>query len=77
MLPTGPLRLRVYEPVSRPQPSAAVVYIHGGGFVLGSTLSYDLTVYTIAKVIHGALAAGHCLGPQMLSMNPKFFNQCP
>jgi len=25
------------------------LYFHGGGFVLGSTLSYDLTVYTAAK----------------------------
>jgi len=45
----GPLRLRVYDPVERQRPSAAVIYVHGGGFVLGSTLSYDLTVYTIAK----------------------------
>ena len=48
----GPARLRVYDPVGRPRPSAAVVYLHGGGFVLGSTLSYDLTVYTAAKVVN-------------------------
>lgn len=45
----GPVRLRVYDPVGRARTSAVVIYLHGGGFVLGSTLSYDLTVYTIAK----------------------------
>ena len=45
------MRLRVYDPVGRGRASAAVIYVHGGGFVLGSTLAYDLTVYTIAKVI--------------------------
>lgn len=51
----GPARLRVYDPVGRPRPSAAVVYLHGGGFVLGSTLSYDLTVYTAAKNLENML----------------------
>lgn len=51
----GPVPLRIYDPVGRPTPSAAVIYFHGGGFVLGSTLSYDLTVYTAAKNLENML----------------------
>jgi len=39
--PTGPVRLRVYEPAGSERPYPALVYVHGGGWVVGSLDSHD------------------------------------
>ncbi|HEY3466087.1 MAG TPA: alpha/beta hydrolase [Amycolatopsis sp.] len=39
--PGGPLPLRRYEPAGVPAPSPALVYFHGGGFVLGSIETHE------------------------------------
>ncbi|GAB4112096.1 MAG: alpha/beta hydrolase [Sandaracinaceae bacterium] len=44
----GPLRARVYWPTRSARPSAACLYFHGGGFVLGSLRSHDGLVRTLA-----------------------------
>ncbi|MEV6878828.1 alpha/beta hydrolase fold domain-containing protein [Amycolatopsis sp. NPDC051128] len=39
--PGGPLPLRLYEPAGLPEPGPALVYFHGGGFVLGSLDTHE------------------------------------
>ncbi|MEU5882940.1 alpha/beta hydrolase [Spirillospora sp. NPDC047279] len=39
--PAGPLPARLYRPAAAPSPSPALVYFHGGGWVLGDVESYD------------------------------------
>ncbi|MEV4057632.1 alpha/beta hydrolase [Amycolatopsis sp. NPDC049688] len=39
--PAGPLPLRRYEPAGVPAPGPAIVYFHGGGFVLGSLDTHE------------------------------------
>ncbi|QKV79479.1 alpha/beta hydrolase [Amycolatopsis sp. Hca4] len=39
--PGGPLPLRLYEPAGVPAPAPAIVYFHGGGFVLGSIDTHE------------------------------------
>ncbi|ADJ44422.1 alpha/beta hydrolase [Amycolatopsis mediterranei S699] len=39
--PGGPLPLRLYEPAGVPAPGPAIVYFHGGGFVLGSLDTHE------------------------------------
>jgi acetyl esterase len=44
----GAVRARVYWPSRTAQPSAACLYFHGGGFVLGSLRSHDGLVRALA-----------------------------
>jgi acetyl esterase len=46
--PGGPLRVRVYRPEAQ-GPLAAVVYFHGGGWVVGSIESHDPVCRAIAS----------------------------
>lgn len=39
--PSGPVALRHYRPSNTPAPRPALVYCHGGGFVIGSLDSHD------------------------------------
>jgi acetyl esterase len=39
--PGGPLALRIYRPQGDEAPHGVVLFIHGGGFVLGSPSDYD------------------------------------
>jgi acetyl esterase len=39
--PGAPLQVRVYTPPGLPSPSPAVLYLHGGGMVLGSVATHD------------------------------------
>jgi acetyl esterase len=41
--PGGPIRVRVYEPpeTSSPSPAPVLVYLHGGGWVIGSLDTHD------------------------------------
>lgn len=39
--PGGPIPVRIYRPRGVPRPAPALVYFHGGGFVVGSLDSHD------------------------------------
>lgn len=43
-----PLRLRVYRPSDKAEPQGALIYFHGGGWVLGSLDSHDHICRTLA-----------------------------
>jgi acetyl esterase len=48
--PGGPLRVRILTPVDAPVgPLPAIVYFHGGGFVIGSPESHDVTCRLLAN----------------------------
>lgn len=47
--PGGPLRVRCYEPAGLAAQGAAIVYFHGGGFVLGSIETHDGTCRLLAE----------------------------
>ncbi|MHB0871236.1 MAG: alpha/beta hydrolase [Chloroflexota bacterium] len=51
--PGGPLRVRIYTPAGR-EPFPLLVYLHGGGFVVGSVDSHDNLCRAIAN-------AGGCI----------------
>ncbi|MHB8992778.1 MAG: alpha/beta hydrolase fold domain-containing protein, partial [Chloroflexota bacterium] len=46
--PGGPLRVRIYTPAGR-EPFPLLVYLHGGGFVVGSVDSHDNLCRAIAN----------------------------
>jgi acetyl esterase len=62
----GALRIRIYTPHGlREQPSAALVYLHGGGLVAGSLDSHDAIACALAE--HGAcrvVAVEYRLAPE-------------
>jgi acetyl esterase len=51
--PAGALRIRVYDP-GLPHPAPALIYLHGGGFVLFSVDTHD-------RLMREYAAAGECL----------------
>jgi acetyl esterase/lipase len=60
-LPSAPgtpdVRVLVYLPKSAPRPLAALVWIHGGGYVLGSPDADDVTVKTIVDQVGCAVVS--------------------
>jgi acetyl esterase len=50
--PAGDIPLRVYAPVANPQRLPAVVYYHGGGWVVGSLESHDEVCRALAERAH-------------------------
>ena len=52
--PTGPVSIRVVRPAGVKGPLPGIVYIHGGGWVLGNAMTHDRLVRQIAN---GARAA--------------------
>ncbi|MGH9196991.1 MAG: alpha/beta hydrolase fold domain-containing protein, partial [Acidimicrobiia bacterium] len=46
--PHGEIPLRIYTP-DAPQPLPVVVYLHGGGWVIGSLATHDVTCRQIAN----------------------------
>lgn len=52
----GPLRLRVYGDARR-EGGAAVLFLHGGGFVMGSLVSHDGICRDLAARIEGVVVA--------------------
>jgi acetyl esterase len=46
--PAGDVPLRVYVPTSEPGPRPALVYFHGGGWVIGDIETHDGTVRSLA-----------------------------
>ena len=53
--PAGPLRSRVYEPADRI--AATVVFLHGGGWVIGDLESHDAICRTLANATRARVAA--------------------
>ncbi len=47
--PAGPLTVRAYTPVAPGQSIPAIVYFHGGGFVMGSLDTHDALCRTLAN----------------------------
>jgi len=47
--PAGPIPLRVYKPAAATGTAAALIYIHGGGFVIGNIDSHDVLCRTLAN----------------------------
>ena len=49
--------LRVYRPPGSREPLPVVVYLHGGGWVLGSTRSYDPLCTFLARAVHAVVVS--------------------
>ena len=47
--PAGPLTVRAYTPIAPGQSIPAIVYFHGGGFVMGSLDTHDALCRTLAN----------------------------
>ena len=47
--PRGPLQLRLYVPSGAGEPAPAIVYLHGGGWVIGSLDSHDHVCRRLAR----------------------------
>ncbi|MBX3269536.1 MAG: alpha/beta hydrolase [Sandaracinaceae bacterium] len=63
--PGGPLPLRLYTPRSGPDPLPAIVYFHGGGFVLGDLESHDAQCRHLARHAGAAvIAVDYRLAPE-------------
>lgn len=58
--------IRVYEPVDRPEgPAPALLYMHGGGFALGSIESHDCVVAELALATSAvAISVDYRLAPE-------------
>jgi len=62
-LAIGDLAARLYRPA--PQPRPLVIYLHGGGFVLGSLASHDATCRRLARTADvTVLALDYRLAPE-------------
>lgn len=61
----APLRVRMYRPHVRVSPSPAVVFFHGGGFVLGSLDSHNELCRVIAERVRAVvLSVDYRLAPE-------------
>lgn len=50
--PAGPIPARLFDTVERREPGPVVLFLHGGGFVLGSVDSYAPACAEIARVLN-------------------------
>ena len=48
--PDGPLQARIYEPHGLVRPAPALLYLHGGGFVIGDLDTHDALCSLLAEV---------------------------
>lgn len=55
--PRGPLHLRLYAPEGAAEPGPAIVYLHGGGWVIGSLDSHDHVCRRLARASGLAVAS--------------------
>jgi len=63
--PAGPVRVRVYEPAGAERPYPALVYLHGGGWVVGSLDSHDGVCRALAaRTPCVVVAVDYRLGPE-------------
>jgi len=61
----GPIKLRLYRPVAAAAPQPAILFVHGGGFIVGSLDSHDEMCRELA-LRSGAVvvAVGYRLAPE-------------
>ena len=60
----GPLAGRIYRP-ERPNPTSTLLFIHGGGFVIGDIASYDSQCRILCREVHATvLALEYRLAPE-------------
>lgn len=73
--PAGPFGLRLYRPTESKAPCAGIMYIHGGGFVVGNCDTHDRVCRLIASK-SGALVASvdYHLSPE--SKFPTNIREC-
>ncbi|MBD7923132.1 MULTISPECIES: alpha/beta hydrolase [Xanthomonas] len=63
--PLGPIPLRRYLPAAAAAPSAAIVYLHGGGWILGDLDSHDKVCRRLAHAAGCAvIAVDYRLAPE-------------
>lgn len=53
--PTGPVSVRIVRPKGATETLPAIVYIHGGGWILGDADTHDRLVREIANGVHAAV----------------------
>ncbi|MGO8947884.1 MAG: alpha/beta hydrolase [Ktedonobacterales bacterium] len=59
------VRVLVYEPTSAPRPLHALVWIHGGGYVIGSAEGDDLNLKSIVRAVGcAAVSVDYRLAPE-------------
>ncbi|MDR0283616.1 MAG: alpha/beta hydrolase fold domain-containing protein, partial [Propionibacteriaceae bacterium] len=73
--PAGPVAIRCHRPPAAPGVSPAIVYIHGGGFVLGNLATHDRIMRILAEET-GAVVVGvdYALSPE--AKFPVALHQC-
>jgi acetyl esterase len=63
--PRGPLHLRLYVPQGAGGPAPAIVYLHGGGWVIGSLDSHDHVCRRLARAAGlPVVSVGYGLAPE-------------
>src|SRR6476659_5100415 len=71
--PTHDIPIRIYR--SAPQPAATVLYIHGGGFILGGLDSHDdVCAELCARTGYEVVSVDYRLAPEHL--HPAAFDDC-
>ncbi|GAC1426527.1 MAG: alpha/beta hydrolase [Candidatus Velthaea sp.] len=53
--PTGPVSVRIVRPKGATEALPAIVYLHGGGWILGSSNTHDRLIREIANGAHAAV----------------------
>lgn len=63
--PGAPIRLRLYEPPGLPEPGPALVFLHGGGFVLGGIETHEGACRLLAQEAGvRVISVGYRLAPE-------------
>jgi acetyl esterase len=57
--PTGPIPVRIYTPARTSRPAPAIVYFHGGGFVVGDLDTYDESARALAAGSRAIVVSVH------------------
>jgi len=55
--PAGPLALRIYSPDDLARPAPALLYLHGGGFVIGDLDTHDAPCSYLARASGGVVVS--------------------
>jgi len=63
----GPIKLRLYRPVAAAAPQPAILFVHGGGFIIGSLDSHDEMCRELALRSGAVVVAVSGVGPGTLT----------